>query len=218
MYLMTHSLLSAWRYSQKENPYEDETTERDSMAEFMQTLQRVEVPQTDAMLNGIQFENLVTSIVNGEKTVNISLSQTAGASVLQAIEQHEWYKPAKVIADRIAGGRLQHVARKEVELGGEKLLLYGRLDALKAGGIYDIKFSKSYDRGKYLDSTQHPMYMTLVPEADSFTYLVSNGTDVWSEQYRRDETPDIIPIVRDFLEWLKDYGLMDTYREHWRAL
>lgn len=39
-YLMTHSLLSSWLYTMKGNPYEDMTTERDPMAEFMLTLRR----------------------------------------------------------------------------------------------------------------------------------------------------------------------------------
>ena len=34
-YLMTHSLLASWLYTMKENPYEDMTTERDPMGEFM---------------------------------------------------------------------------------------------------------------------------------------------------------------------------------------
>ena len=48
-----------------------------------------------------------------------------------------------------SGGVLQYRARKEVCVGGLTLVLYGRLDALLAGGIYDIKFSKGYDRGKF---------------------------------------------------------------------
>ncbi len=78
------------------------------------------------------------------------------------------------------------------------VVLYGRLDALKAGTIYDIKFSKGYERGKFYSSTQHPTYMLLIPEAQTFSYLVSNGMDVWTECYRRDETPDIRPIISDF--------------------
>ena len=39
-YLMTHSLLASWLYTMKENPYEDMTTERDPMGEFMLTLRR----------------------------------------------------------------------------------------------------------------------------------------------------------------------------------
>jgi hypothetical protein len=89
-------------------------------------------------------------------------------------------------------------ARKAIKVRGMDVVLYGRLDALKAGTIYDIKFSKGYERGKFYSSTQHPTYMLLIPEAQTFSYLVSNGMDVWTECYRRDETPDIRPIIRTF--------------------
>ena len=64
-YLMTHSLLASWLYTMKENPYEDMTTERDPMGEFMQTLRRDPTPTTEAMQNGIKFEDMVTDIING---------------------------------------------------------------------------------------------------------------------------------------------------------
>ena len=102
-------------------------------------------------------------------------------------------------------------------MGGLTIVLYGRLDVLLAGGIYDIKFSKGYDRGKYFDSTQHPTYLELVPEAEHFTYLVSNGTDVWQEKYRRKETPSILPIISDFLDWLTARDLLELYQEKWLA-
>lgn len=58
-YLMTHSLLASWLYTMKENPYEDMTTERDPMSEFMQTLRRDPTPTTEAMQNGIKFEDML---------------------------------------------------------------------------------------------------------------------------------------------------------------
>ena len=88
---------------------------------------------------------------------------------------------------------------------------------LKAGSIYDIKFSKSYDRGKYYGSTQHPMYLELVPEADFFSYIVSDGNEVWTEKYRKDETPSIIPTIVDFLRWLNETGNMEIYLKYWGA-
>ena len=84
--------------------------------------------------------------------------------------------------------------------------------------IYDIKFSRGYERGKFYSSTQHPTYLLLIPEAQQFSYLVSNGMDVWTECYRRDETPDIRPIISDFFDWLDAYGLMAEFKEHWKAL
>lgn len=197
-YLMTHSLLSAWLYSMKENPYADATTEDTAKDDFLRVLRREPTPTNEAMQNGIDFENMVTEIIENRTPM-----------------QTQWLEAAQKVATYARGGQLQHIATKHIMFDGIELLLYGRLDVLKAGGIYDIKFSKNYDRGKYIDSTQHPMYMELVPNAETFTYLVSNGTDVWTEQYRRDETRSIFPIIRDFLHWLEATGNMDTYKQFW---
>lgn len=219
-YLITHSLLSSWQYCLKENPYEDSTTERDPMAEFLTVLRREQTPTTEAMQKGIDFEDLVTKIMTGETSVPCEiLDADANMAVMteQPITLHPWYEAALKIAQRINGAKLQLVAKKEISVGSMTFLLYGRLDALHAGTIYDIKFSSKYDRGKFFDSTQHPTYMELVPEAQDFAYLVSNGTDVWTEPYRRDETRDVKTIILDFICWLTGYGLLDTYKQHWEA-
>lgn len=193
MYLITHSLLSAWLYMQK-NEYSE-----DPMAEFLTVLKREPTPTTDAMQNGIEFENLVTSILEEETEKDESI----------------WYGAARQIADICRGGSLQHKASKRISVNGMDLLLYGRLDCLKQGEIIDIKFSKRYDRGKYISSTQHPVYMELIPEAEQFTYAVSNGSEVWTESYRRDETASIYPVIGDFLNWLCDMQLDEIYKQKW---
>ena len=204
MYLLTHSLLASWLWAIKDTPYE---SERDPMEEFMLTLRRQPTPTTEAMQAGIDFEDLVTAIVTNEYRAEGHGTQ----------EQHKWYGAAAKVASEVSGGQLQYKAKKSMTIAGTDVLLYGRLDALKAGTIYDIKFSKRYERGKYIDSTQHPVYLELIPEASAFTYLVSNGIDVWTETYRRDETKSIIPTIETFFEWLNSMGLMDMYREVWRS-
>ncbi len=197
-YLMTHSLLASWHHALQGNPFEDMTTERDPMDEFMRTLRREPIPPTDAMQNGIDFENLVTAIIRG---------QSSGLE--------PWHDAAEKIATKLRGGVLQMRAYKEITVSGIPLLLYGRLDALKAGEITDIKFTKYYDPGKFFNSTQHPMYFELVPEANRFTYLASNGSAVWPETYRRDETRSIIPDIQDFFSWLATMDFMALHREKW---
>lgn len=219
-YLMTHSLLSSWLYVLRENPYEDATTQRDPMAEFMQTLRREPTPTTEAMQKGIDFEDLTTAILTGQQTVKWherDYKTKEVWEVLVPVKEHKWLEPANAVAEIIRGGQLQYRARKLIRVGTMDLVLYGRLDALKAGTVYDIKFSGKYERGKYTDSTQHPVYLELIPEADAFSYLVSNGSDLWTETYRREETRDIEPIIYDFLDWLYCMGLMDLYREKWLA-
>ena len=83
--------------------------------------------------------------------------------------------------------------------------------------IYDIKFSGSYDKGKFVTSTQHPTYLELIPQANEFTYIVSNGSSVWKETYRRDEVSDIREVISDFVLWLKANDLWGIYEEHWEA-
>ena len=222
-YLMTHSLLASWLYTMKENPYEDMTTERDPMGEFMQTLRREPTPTTEAeemrmkgytyqqetarkvgleaMQNGIKFEDMVTDIINGRADPN-----------------DPWYAAAEKVARRCAGGVLQYKAKKIVEVGGMSLLLYGRLDCLKAGEIIDVKFTKSYDTGKFFSSTQHPTYFELIPEARQFTYIASNGRDVWPETYFREDAPSIFPVISDFFDWLRAVDLMQVYQEKWATL
>ena len=173
----------------------------DPMAEFMLTLRREPTPTTEAMQNGIDFEDLVTSIINGRGDPN-----------------NQWYAAAEKVARRCAGGILQYKAKKVVEVGGVSLLLYGRLDCLKAGEIIDVKFTKSYDAGKYFGSTQHPTYFELIPEARQFTYIASNGRDVWPETYFREDAPSIFPVISDFFDWLRAVDLMQVYQEKWAAL
>lgn len=200
-YLMTHSLLSSWLYAISDNPYEDATTERDPMEEFMQVLRREPTETTEAMQKGIDFEDLVTDIVNG-----------------RGDPENKWFAAAQTVATLVSGGQLQYKARRHITVSGMEFVLYGRLDCLKAGTIVDIKFSSGYDRGKYFDSTQHPTYMEIIPEAVQFVYVISNGTEVWTEPYRRDEVTDIKPIISDFISWLDAVGLMPVYKEKWLAL
>lgn len=224
-YMITHSLLSSWLYSLKENPYETAESTDDPLADFLRVLRREPTPTTEAMQKGIDFENLVTEILAGnvhpefvtDGTVNRS---SLGDGEVMGYEKYpKWYHAAKKVADIIRGGPLQVGLSKQIWVGGKDILLYGRLDALKAGKIYDIKFSGSYDRGKYIDSTQHPLYLELVPDAQSFVYIVSNGTDVWTEEYRRDEITNWTEnTISDFLLWLDAMGYMGLFEERWVAL
>lgn len=194
-YLLTHSLLSSWLYAMKD------MGGRDTYQEFLQVLRREPTPRTEAMQKGIDFEDLVTAITLGKGD-----------------EASPWYPAARKVAEKVQGGILQCKASRPIEVDGVPLLLYGRLDCLKGGVISDIKFSPGYERGKFIGSTQHPTYFELVPEAEKFRYIISNGTEVWTETYRRDETPSIYPTISQFLEFLDAMNLMDTYRKGWESL
>lgn len=189
---ITQTLLSAWEYSFKtDDGYED----------FIKTLNREKKQPTKKMLDGIRFESCVNNVLDGE-TID---------------ESHEWYGVVMELSDYLKGSQKQVTLFADCEVDGQIFLLHGVLDFLKAGVIYDTKFSTTYHLNKYLSSPQHSLYMRLVPEAIRFEYIISDGKYVYREIYPRDIVPPIEPIIRNFMQYLKRHELFETYTEKWRV-
>ena len=200
--LVTQSLLSSWAYMF--DCYEG--CEDDAKDDFVATLRREQNPPTDAMQNGIDFENLVYSISSGNYDPVF----------------HKWYTGAKKVADIIMGAPVQVKASCPLTVDGQDFLLYGILDSLKAGTIYDVKFLNSSMGGsdlygKYLDSPQHPAYFRLIPEANNFKYLVSDGQDIYIEEYTRKQTRPIEEFIHEFFSSISGTVFEKLYRENWEA-
>jgi hypothetical protein len=192
-FLLTQSLLSSWQWGLKlDNGRED----------FIKTLRREPIQQTRQMLDGIRFENVLCATLNG-------------ADIDTA---HEWYKPIMELYPTLYGAQQQVSLSRDVTINGVRFVLYGKLDFLKAGIIFDTKYSKTYRRaGKYLDSPQHPMYFALVPEAYEFQYLICDGTYIYKETYHPDEVEPIEQTIKHFMGFLERQGLVDVYCENWRS-
>ena len=202
-FLMTQSLLSAWAY--QFDCFEG--CEDDAQAAFLRTLNREPGEVTEAMMNGRTFEDRVYRAAEGK-----AIRSDA-----------KWREGALAIAEIIRGAQIQVKVSREIVVDGMTFLLYGILDALKAGVIYDVKFlSKSLSSadvyGKYLQSAQHPAYFYLVPEAREFQYLASDGDEVYIETYQRDQTRGINEIIHDFIVSITSQGLLELYKEKWLAL
>ena len=189
---ITQTLLSSWQYiGKKDDGYED----------FLRTLNREPKQPTKQMLDGIRFESCVNNVLDG--------------AIIE--ETHEWYKPVTQLAQYLQGSQKQVVIFKDVQVNGVDFLLHGVLDFLRAGIIFDTKYSKRYELNKYLKSPQHPMYLTLVPEAYRFEYLICDGTYLYRECYPRDIVEPIEPTIKCFMEFLDRMNLVDTYIDKWRV-
>lgn len=201
-YLITQSLLSSWLY-QFSAPDEQW---REAQDEFLATLRREQKEATPAMQNGLDFEAEVYKVVHG-----------------QPRNAHPaWESGIQAVATVLRGAQTQVKASRVLQLDGEEFLVYGILDALRAGVIYDVKFSnKAFGStelaGKYLESPQHPAYFWIVPEAYEFRYLVSDGVDLYVETYAKADTPPIADIIREFAASIKYDNLWEIYTEHWKA-
>ena len=118
-------------------------------------------------------------------------------------------------------------------------LLYGIIDCLKGGIIYDYKYTKNYEEGKFFNNHQTLMYLEMVPEAKKMVYLITskfNKTeypdlnfkdvskveyevgDIFREEYTKDMFPETMnSILHKFEQWLKQYNLIDLYTEKWKC-
>ena len=203
-YEITKSLIESWYYVQ------DcwEGGEEDAMNAFMATLRGEKEELTEEQMqniqNGFDFEKLVTDLATGKSVP----------------EDAKWYHAASEFAQLLKGAQFQVRIHKPITVRGIPFEIHGVLDALREGTIFDFKFkNKSFGSldlpGSYLDSAQHPFYFYLVPEARRFLYLVSDGTDVYIEQYTPEDSRDAYDVIAEFVDFLQSAGLMDLYKEHW---
>ncbi|NCE63694.1 hypothetical protein D1159_03650 [Pseudoflavonifractor sp. 524-17] len=202
-FLITQSLVSAWAYL-----FDCAEGQEDvARAEFERTLHRETGERTEAMQAGIDFENAV-------------YADAAGLPYSAPM----WENGIKKVSDFIQGAQVQVKLSRPIEVDGEEYLVYGVLDALRAGIIYDVKFTSAKGGlggrdfyGKYLDSPQHPFYFYLVPEARAFCYLLSDGEDVYVEPYFPNECRSAESIIRTFIHSIAEMGYLNLYREKWVA-
>ena len=153
------------------------------------------------MLLGQKFENCLNAVLNGAE-----IDTT-----------HEWHKPITELASELQGAQQQVRLSRDTSVGDINFVLHGVLDYLRAGVIYDTKFSKTYKVGKYLTSPQHPMYFALVPEASKFSYKICDGEWVYTETYTPDEVEPIERTIKNFIDYLKRTSLLDVYLSNWQS-
>lgn len=189
-YHLTQSLLGDWQRV---------FTAEDGYGSFINSLNRKPKPPTDAMLAGIEFEHCVNTVLDWAYIA----------------PDHKWYKPVMELAELLNGSQQQVSIKRDIIVDGVCFELHGVLDFLKAGIIYDTKFSKHYYMNKYLLSPQHQMYFYLLPEAYEFQYLSCDGEFIYKEIYRPEDTTPIEVTIRQFMRWLDKHDLVETYTSIW---
>lgn len=192
-YLITASLLDAWKYLL--------TNEYAKYEDFLSKLNREEQETTQKQQDGFDFEEW--AIENYEPTLN---------------------------------GQYQVKLSKDFKSRtGTEYLLYGRLDCLKNGKVYDYKHSSSYEVGNFFNKCQTSMYLELAPEATEMIYVIGKDKpnyqikmeeelednvipyNLFEEKYTRSEIEPISEILINFEEWLKTMGLWELYKEKWSS-
>lgn len=196
---ITATLLNSWQnifdsylyVKESENDeicLEDKVADRREQAtqEFIDLLNRKPVPDNEFMKRGREYEADVYA------------------------NKDEVFSP--IVKD----GAFQVTIKKKIIVADTPVMLYGVLDCLKAGRIYDIKRVSKYSYGKYKRSHQHPIYLYLVPNAIDFTYLAMDDKgEHHEENYIRENCEDILNTIAQFISWLKSNNLYDVWVNKW---
>jgi len=196
-YLITPTLLNSFQYY-----IQDEyKSPADSRADFLRTLSRERFEPNEAMLKGIDFENDIMLLCDDsiEGTINLidNLSKfSKEESYLQIINS---------LTEIVKGGLWQQTCKKNLIIGNQEFLLYGKCDVVKRDTIYDIKFTNNYEVGKFLDSAQHLIYLYCL-DLPKFQYLISDGEEYWVEDYHNHAgiEDEIKSKISDFLSYLEN--------------
>lgn len=198
-YLITPSLLNAWAFIE-------------------QSVEYVRESENDIISYEDKCEEMREKAFNDFlKVLNREQVEQNEAMKLGIEFEDETYKGNTCFSDIVKGGAWQVVGKKYETIGELDFLLYGRLDVLKAGKIYDIKRVSSWKLGKYAKSYQHAFYLHLFSDCNEFEYLIFDGKKGHIEHYYRDECEDIRSVISDFVGWLKNNNLLDLYKEKWRT-
>ena len=213
--LITSSLLNSYAYY-----IQDEfKSPADSRADFLRTLAKVRTETTPAQQKGLDFEYLVEKTCDWEdggthwanllsqkceklKSLNIANYKDAVSFIDKNLD---YLKCIKEIGKVVEKSLWQQSVKKELKIGNQEFLLYGRTDVIKRDTIYDIKFTGSYELGKFLDSSQHLIYL-YCSGLPNFSYLISDGKDWWREDYHNHAgvEDEIKSKVSDFLSYLEN--------------
>lgn len=204
MYLITPTLLNSFAYyfgfegeaseDDDGNIITAEEKEANARKEFLQTLSREKFVPSSSMQKGIDLENRITAYCKGIDDENPVIRE---------------------IGDICKGGLWQ----ERVKANFGEYLLYGKADVIKRDTIIDIKFSGSYELGKYQPSMQHRIYLycTKLPK---FSYLISNEREWWREDYFNYDgiEQEIHQAIREFTDYLEnDQEAKGLFYSKWKS-
>ena len=198
-FLITPSLLNNFIYY-----INDEwKSPADSRADFLRTLSREKFEPNEAMQKGIDFENDIELATRFERPI-----ETGNYDLIVCD-----------IADIVRGGLWQESVKKEITVGNQEFLLYGRTDVIKRDTIYDIKFTSKYEAGKFVSSSQHRIYL-YCSGLPKFQYLVSDGKEYWIEDYHNHAgiEDELKGMISDFMGYLEnDKEAKEMFLTKWQS-
>lgn len=119
---------------------------------------------------------------------------------------------------------------KYIEYKDFKIKITGQVDAYdkELKKIYDLKRTNEYKEEYYNDDStvQHDIYFYLIPEAETFDYLVASKRsldnvdlqyDIVTKKRKEDTEQYVITLITELLQTLHEEKLLELYLTNFRA-
>lgn len=197
-YLITPSILDSFRWLNVCPP-----SWRDrAYGSIVSTIRREPWKPSNSAKRGMKFEQTVYA-----KAYSINES---GSELFRSV------------VEIVKGGAYQKVLKKNIEVQGLDVVLYGKADVLFNDKIIDIKTTEKFNKDNYLEGWQHRIY-TFVSDIKDFEYLIVlfepypslTIMDVMKVPYEStgNELEEIKQETVKLFEWLKDERLFHDYEQ-----
>ncbi len=200
-YLITPSLLGSYNW------YISEFNDKpESRQEWLDRLGKVWSGTSEAAQKGIDFEEDVKDICD----------YGGGWFKDQVYE-----KCVFDIAEKVIDGHWQERLTKTIDFQGNQYVLYGKSDVIKENCIYDIKTTKKYEVGKFINNPQHAFYCYCA-DIPNFKYLVTDFKEVYEESYSNMTQESCLEYIKsylgEFLGYLEtDKEAFDLFKKFWKS-
>lgn len=210
--LITPSLLDSWDWYMQN----DSDTARD---EFIGVMKRERSPDNDAMMHGRAFETRVRMACDTSHVDWMTDSDKRDLELTgNKCNDDEYLSCIFELANHIRNGVWQVALSKVENIDGVNFVKYGRVDVINYG-IIDIKYSQTFESGKYLGKAQTKMYLDLAPQAPWMQYTVCDGKVIYyGDKFLREDVAPINEDIRNFWSWLQcDNELYTLYLNNWQS-
>ena len=210
--LITPSLLDSWDwYMQNEAD--------NARDEFIGVMKRERSPDNEAMMHGRAFETRVRLECDPENDEWLTESDRSDlARTSHKLDDLEYVSCIQELGKYLRNGVWQIALSKTETINGIEFVKYGRVDVINYG-IIDIKYSQTFESGKYLGKAQTKMYLDLAPKAPWLQYTVCDGKVIYyGDKFLREDVAPINKDIGNFWNWLQnDKELLNLYVDNWQS-
>jgi hypothetical protein len=183
-YSVYPTLLDAYAFHKK-FPTEEKT------AEFFDKLNRKPTQITPQIQKGIDFNNLVDSYINGKGVVPPTNKLEVIASDIARIISLDG--PVEI----------QKYIEGTILVDGATVKLYGFVDYLTPGRIWELKTTAKYRPFFLSDRWQRFFYMYCLPRVPKFTFITTDFNKHYLCEFNSSDQDKLVEGLRDFIGFIE---------------